>query len=163
MMTHVYDDGNAKLVAAKGAVERIMAVCRIGETESATIMQYVEALAAKGSRILGVASAIYTGDEMPASQDDFDWQFEGLISLYDPPKKNIKNTFEQFYHAGISIKLLTGDHPGTAVHIANQVGLKNTGSYITGDEVMQLPKATLQQVVNETIIFARCFPRPKAG
>jgi Ca2+-transporting ATPase len=160
-MTHIYTDGAVKLAAAKGAVERIMAACHMSEADSAKVKQYVDKLAAKGSRILGVASALYTGDEMPARQDNFDWQFEGLISLYDPPKENIKNAFEQFYTAGIGIRLLTGDHGGTAVHIANQVGLKNNGRYITGDEVMQLPEASLQQVVNTTAIFARMFPEAK--
>ena len=60
MMTHVYKDGNTKIVAAKGAAERIIEVCHLNEADKNKISQHVKSLASKGYRVIGVASAAHT-------------------------------------------------------------------------------------------------------
>jgi Ca2+-transporting ATPase len=124
MMTHVYKQDNEMIVAGKGAVERVIAVCKLAGSEKNKISTYAKQLAAKGSRVLGVAFAVFKGDIFPSSQNEFDWQFSGLISLYDPPKENISSVFRKFYAAGVNLKLITGDFPETAIAIANETGLK---------------------------------------
>ncbi len=64
-------------------------------------------MAAKGFRVLGVASAIHPGGEWPAEQDDFAWRFEGLVSLQDPPRQNAREVIAALYRAGIEVKLIT--------------------------------------------------------
>lgn len=159
MMTHVYEQNHLKVVAAKGAAERILRVCKINDQNKIT--QHIKSLASKGYRVIGVASAVHTGEEFPAEQDDFNWKFEGLLALYDPPKKNIPEVLKEFYDANIEVKLLTGDHPETAVNIAGQVGIRNHVNYLTGDQVMNITEDELRQVVKNTNIFARMFPDAK--
>jgi len=125
MMTHIYNEGSGKLAAAKGAAERIIRVCHLTPAKEKIIQAHINALASKGYRVLGVASAIENSSTLPAAQDDFNWQFEGLLALYDSPKKNAAEVLKCFYGAGIDVKLITGDHPEIAINIADQVGIHN--------------------------------------
>jgi Ca2+-transporting ATPase len=161
MMTHVYESLNKKIVAAKGAMERIVHVCKLDAATVAKITGYASSMASKGYRVIGVASAVFNGPVMPSEQDQFDWQFEGLLSLYDPPRKNVATVFQQFYEAKIGIKLLTGDYPETAMTIARQVNMQGVSSYLTGDAVMQMNKEELATAVSNTNLFARMFPEAK--
>ena len=161
MMTHVYERDNIKIVAAKGAPERIIQVCGIADNEKIKITHHITLLAAKGYRVIGVASAVHSELHLPVSQDDFKWQFEGLLALYDPPKKNIHDVLQQFYDARISVKLITGDYPETAINIAGQVGVYNHLKCITGEEVMRMKEEELSEAIKTTNIFARMFPDAK--
>ncbi|HEX6182124.1 MAG TPA: cation-translocating P-type ATPase, partial [Chitinophagaceae bacterium] len=161
MMTHVYDDGNSKLVAGKGAVERIVRICRLNREEEETIMKHTRSLGSKGYRVIGVAGAIYNEHQLPAAQDNFGWQFKGLLALYDPPKKNIADVISKFYKAKIGVKLITGDYPETAMNIAGQAGIEDNLHYISGDQVIKMSNEELKQAVNNTNIFARMFPDAK--
>lgn len=161
MMTHVFQQESKKIIAAKGAAERILAVCKIDPEAEIRINKYLKELTVKGFRVLGVASAIHTEGNLPLTQDLFNWKFEGLISLYDPPKKNIKTVFNHFYEAGIKLKLLTGDHPGTALNIAGQTGMKDYQNYLTGNDVMRMSSEELKAAIQSVTIFARMFPEAK--
>jgi P-type Ca2+ transporter type 2C len=161
MMTHVYEKENKKIIAAKGAVERVVRVCKLAEEEKKKILQHTTSLASKGYRVIGVAGASHTGSEFPSDQDDFDWQFKGLLALYDPPKKNISRVLKQFYDAKIDIKLITGDYPETAMNIAGQVGIPNHLKYVTGEQVMKMNDDELRETVKRIDIFARMFPDAK--
>ena len=58
--------------------------------------------------------------EEAVKQHDFTFEFLGLTVFYDPPKKGIKNVFQQIYDAGIKVKVITGDNADTTKAIANQ-------------------------------------------
>ncbi len=161
MMTHVYQQNNNKIIAAKGAAERILNVCKTDPGTESIINIYIKELASKGYRVLGVASAMHRDGELPLVQDAFNWKFEGLISLYDPPKKNIQKIFRQFYGAGINLKLVTGDYPETAVTIAEQTGMLQYQKYYTGNDVMQMKNEELKDAVRSVNLFARMFPEAK--
>jgi Ca2+-transporting ATPase len=162
MMSHVQTDvaGN-RIIAAKGAVERVVRVCRLSPTQSEPVMARTIELAAKGYRVLGVASAVWQGEEFPAGQDDFDWQFEGLVALFDPPKHNIRSVIEQFNQAGIRVKMITGDYPQTAMNIATESGIRHDGTALSGEAVMQMSEEELSKAATHTNIFARMFPDAK--
>ncbi len=161
MMTHVYEHENIKVVAAKGGSERIIHVCRLSDDDKKKITQHIKSLASKGYRVIGVASAVPTEQQPPAMQDDYNWQFEGLLALYDPPKKNIPDVLKQFYDAKIDVKLITGDYPETAINIAGQVGIFNFLKCVTGEVVMNMKEDELMEVVKSTSVFARMFPDAK--
>ncbi|MBL7775044.1 MAG: cation-translocating P-type ATPase, partial [Saprospiraceae bacterium] len=163
MMTHVFENtAGERAIAAKGAVERILLVCHdLDDAARTQILQNTHALASKGYRILGVASAQWPGAVYPDDQDAFPWQFEGLLALYDPPKANIRQVFEQFYGAGIRVKMITGDYPETALNIARQSGLRHTDTVLTGEQVMHMSEADLREQIQTTAVFARMFPDAK--
>ena len=161
MMTHVYEKDGLRIAAAKGAVERIIRICHLSENESIKVLTNAKSSALKGYRVLGVASAVHVDEALPSEQDDFNWQFEGLINLYDPPRAVVKNVFKQFYEAGITVKLLTGDYPETAVTIAQETGLRSGEKYITGEMFMKATEVELIQLVDNVHVFARMYPEAK--
>jgi Ca2+-transporting ATPase len=161
MMTHVYEYENIRSVAAKGAPEKILSICKLDNLTKKKIEKYVHSLSTIGYRVIGVASAIHTNTELPKKQEEFNWKFEGLLALYDPPKKNIAAVFKQFYNANIEVKMITGDHRDTAINIAGQTGIINNLKCITGEQVMQMRDEALLLTVKSTNVFARMFPEAK--
>jgi Ca2+-transporting ATPase len=160
MMTHVYAADTGFMATAKGAPERIMSVCKLDEVTIERVNTHIQAMAAKGYRVLGVASAVHEGP-FPENQDNFNWHFEGLLSLYDPPKANAADTIRQLYAAGIEVKLITGDYPETAINIAEKTGFNNYQRYTTGQEIMAMTDEILHKAVADISIFARMFPEAK--
>ena len=161
MMTHVYEFDNTKIIAAKGGAERILTICRLDDATLKKVNRYINNMASLGYRVIGVASSVHDGRDLPFVQDDFNWKFEGLLGLYDPPKKNIAEVFKKIYEAKIEIKLITGDHPQTALNIAGQVGMVRYNQFLTGDEVMKMPEEELHLAVKRINLFARMFPEAK--
>lgn len=162
MMTHVFKDtkGN-RIIAAKGAPEAIIACCKLTAVEIKKIEAAMLTMTNEGFRILGVGEAHIDGDNYPETQQEFSFEFKGLVAFYDPPEANIKSVFETFYKAGIQVKIVTGDNAATTATIAKQIGFKGTENILNGDELMAMDDATLKVKVMETAIFTRMFPEAK--
>ncbi|HEU4904228.1 MAG TPA: cation-translocating P-type ATPase [Flavisolibacter sp.] len=161
MMTHVYEKEGVCIAAAKGGVERIVGVCGLSAEKEAAVLQIALNMAAKGHRVLGVATAVCNGKAFPPSQDNFAWTFIGLLSLSDPPKPFIGAVLQEFYQAGIAVKLLTGDHAQTAISVAEKVGLSMGSNVYTGDAVLNATDEELARMVRESNMFTRMFPEAK--
>ena len=86
--------------------------------------------------------------------------FVGLIALYDPPKKGVKETIKKLKSAGIDIRILTGDHKETAVYIAKEVGFENL-NVLDQKEIENLTEKELLEKIKDTYIFARITPETK--
>ncbi len=161
MMTHVYEKGGRLVAAAKGGPERIIAACKLNPAAAASLQQKVAGLAAKGYRVLGVASADAHEGGLPQRQDDFDWQLEGLIALFDPPRQNLKEVFGSWSRAGIRVVIISGDYAETIMNVAASAGLRKGDRYLTGDGVALLNDQQLRAEVSGIDIYARMFPDAK--
>jgi Ca2+-transporting ATPase len=162
MMTHIFEDNKGnRIIAAKGAPEAFLNICNLSFVQQQQIITALNALAEKGYRILAIATTTFTGNEFPKTQQAFNFSFKGMVAFYDPPKKNINHVLENFYTAGISVKIITGDNAATTTSIAKQVGFRNFEKNITGDELMTLDAPQLEEVVISTNIFTRMFPDAK--
>lgn len=162
MMTHIFENKNGdRIVAAKGAPEALIACSSLSEKEISQTMKAMELMAQKGYRVLGVGIAAFSGNDYPKTQQEFLFDFKGLVAFYDPPKENIKEVFETFYKAGIQVKIVTGDNALTTTTIANQIGFRNSGKTLNGDELMTMDDAALKEAVMKTNIFTRMFPEAK--
>lgn len=162
MMTHLFENINGKrVIAAKGAPEKIVSVCNLTEEERTKIIRRLQSLSAQGYRVLGVASASVPGNDFPEEQENFNFQFIGLVSFYDPPKKNMNEVLESFYKAGISVKIITGDNKTTTETIAKQVGFKGAEEALDGAELMVFSEKELEENVVRINIFTRMFPESK--
>jgi Ca2+-transporting ATPase len=162
MMTHIFENKEQeRIIAAKGAPEAIVAVCNLLPNEKERILKNVQELAAKGYRILGVAESTAKHPTFPTIQQEIPFEFIGLLAFYDPPKENIRQVLQQFYRAGIQVKILTGDNPVTTREIARQVELPEYESVILGDEIMQLEGKELHEAVEKNQLFTRMFPEAK--
>lgn len=162
MMTHIFEnEAKERIIAAKGAAEALIDVCNLNEAEKKQIEKAIELLSSDGYRVLGIGETHFEGTQFPAKQQDFKFNFKGLIAFYDPPKKNIKKVLQDFYKAGILVKIITGDNALTTTAIAKQIGFKGYEKSLTGDELMALTDGELIQKVYDTNIFTRMFPDAK--
>ena len=162
MMTHVFENMNKnRIIAAKGAPEAILMACALPDNIVASLLEKVEQLASKGYRMLGVAQSDFTGDNFPSDQQKLPFTFLGFLAFYDPPKENIASVINQFYRAGIDVKILTGDNPVTTQEIARQVNLNQLDATISGDTIMQLQGDELEKKVINTTLFTRMYPEAK--
>lgn len=162
MMTHVFENNQGKrIIATKGAAEAIIKVCNLTTTQIEQIEKIIHSITKEGYRVLAVAESYFKGNNYPKTQQEIPFEFTGIIAFYDPPKENIKKVLEDFYKAGISVKIITGDNAATTTAIAKQIGFKNFENSLTGDELMQLSDSELQEKVKEINIFTRMFPDAK--
>jgi len=162
MMTHIFENKKGdRIIAAKGAPEALIACSALSDKQTNQIQKAMQAMSEKGYRVLGVGVAVFSGNNYPKTQQEFSFDFKGLVAFYDPPKANIKEVFETFYKAGIQVKIVTGDNALTTATIANQIGFRNSGKILNGDELMTMDDATLREKVMETNIFTRMFPEAK--
>ena len=161
-MSHVWKavDGEAHVVAAKGAPEAIMDLCHLDAGAQARIAAAVEAMAATGLRVLGVAQARYAGDQWPAIEHDFEFEFIGLLGLADPLRAEIPAAMDQCRTAAIRVVMITGDYPATARAIAGQAQL-DFGEVLTGDAMALLSDAELQARMKTVTVCARIAPEQK--
>lgn len=178
-----------KMVFAKGAVERIIGSCMLvrwnegseptemTEEHRDRILQNMEALAAQGLRVLAFASKAYLGEiggsteyDRAAIEDGL--TFQGLIGLYDPPRVESAGAIKECHQAGISVHMLTGDHPGTAKAIAAQVGLVPSNTKAIAKDVadaMVMTASSFDKLSDDDIdrlpvlplVIARCAPNTK--
>ncbi|KAK3367805.1 hypothetical protein B0H63DRAFT_86425 [Podospora didyma] len=174
----------------KGAVERVIGVCTryctgdapgdeidITEEFRDQILRNMEVFAGLGLRVLALASrkldaGAKTSDDTNRDEIERGLIFRGLIGLYDPPRPESAAAVRECHQAGISVHMLTGDHPETAKAIAIEVGIlpkrmervsadvaramvMTAGEFdaLRDDEIDQLPVLPL--------VIARCAPSTK--
>lgn len=157
------------LLATKGAPEAVADLCHLSDERRDAIRRQVEAMAARGLRVLGVARGRWDGapqapDAAPAwppSQHDFDFEFLGLLGLADPPRPEVPAALAECRQAGVRVIMMTGDHPATALAVARQVGLSERPEVITGAEIASLDDAALRGRLKQVDLCARLLPAHK--
>jgi Ca2+-transporting ATPase len=165
------------VVYVKGAPDVLMARSSMvigSDGAAAPINEHHEALAAhnerlagKGLRVLAVALrqlSIEAWDEFAASAaDPLDLAEQltlvALVGIVDPPRPEAQQAIAEAHAAGISVRMITGDHAATATAIARQLGL--TGRSLTGAELQQMDDDALREAVRDTAVFARVSPEHK--
>ncbi len=152
--------GGDCLIAAKGSPEAIAALCRLPADRVASVKDVVDAMAAEGLRVLGVARSSHAGDQLPDKQTGFDFEFMGLVGLADPLRSGVPDAVSNCRSAGIRVIMITGDYPATARAIASQAGL-DFNDVVTGDELKTLDDAALSARVKTAAVFARIMPEQK--
>ncbi len=162
MMTHIFANaaGN-RIIAAKGAPEALIAVSNLSVQQKEKLKLKISTLAAEGYRVLGVGTSHFEGTAWPKKQQNFRFEFKGLLAFYDPPKGNIEKVFQDFYNAGIAVKIITGDIAETTMAIAKKVNFRGADEVVSGDDLVALNTEELQKITSEKNIFARMFPEAK--
>lgn len=162
MMTHIFENkSGTRIIAVKGAAEALIACSTLSSEEIQQINSAIESMSKEGFRVLGVGVSEFSGKEFPKTQQEFSFDFKGLVAFYDPPKENINTVLDTFYNAGIQVKIVTGDNAATTSTIAKQIEFRNPENTLNGDELMLMNEATLKEKVMETTIFTRMFPEAK--
>ncbi len=155
----------------KGAPEVILARCAkvldgertraLGEEERRRAVAAYEALAGEGLRTLALARRDLPPDT-PTDADAIERELVllGIAGILDPPRPEVPGAVAQAHAAGISVIMITGDAPPTALAIARRVGLE-TDRAITGTEVDALGDDELAGALEGDSVFARAMPEQK--
>ncbi len=151
MRVTVEEDGK-RMSYLKGAPEVIISHSILSEDEKRNWEEKAEGYAAEGFRILALGWRTGEGDT--------EIHFGGLILLWDPPRAEVPEAIRQAQEAGIRVLMITGDHPATALAIANEVGIPPS-RVLTGFDVENYSDEALREAVKNTNVFARVAPEHK--
>lgn len=175
---HRDEDRDESVVYVKGAVERVLSMCRAamdaaGEEaplDVAAIESQANLLAGRGLRVLALGRRVAGSEtrEITRSLAERDLTFLGLTGMLDPPRPEAVLSIAACHGAGIRVKMITGDHAATAVSIAAMMNLEAdmadaapSSAAITGAQMAEIPDIDLPSVVEETPVFARMTPEQK--
>ncbi len=144
----------------KGAPDAVLSRCTSGVDG---VDRAVEGFVERGFRVLAVASR--TGPLPAGSTADSaetDLELLGLVALQDPPRAEVAGAIAACRVAGIRVAMITGDHPGTARAIADEVGLSLPGSIVVEGRDLPTDDQVLAALVDrDGIVLARVDPEDK--
>jgi magnesium-transporting ATPase (P-type) len=163
-------DGRA-IAFVKGAPETVLAMCanqRSSDAGTAPLKasdwtEIETRFTGKGRRVLALACReIDPGaTKLGASDIDGTLTLLGLAGIIDPPRAEAIEAVAECRGAGIAVKMITGDHAGTAAAIGREIGLGKAGAVMTGAQIDEMDDATLAAAVLQTDVFARTSPEHK--
>jgi len=153
-------------IILKGAPEVVLKRCsgHIGgiSLDVKMIIAQIELLGSKGMRVLAIAQKL-PGNSTDISNDDVEngFEFIGLIGMIDPPRTEAIEAIKACHNAGITVKMITGDHQATARAIGMELGLSKNGNVITGVALSKMDDSELDTTIQNTNIYARVAPEHK--
>ncbi|MDX3451056.1 magnesium-translocating P-type ATPase [Streptomyces sp. ME02-8801-2C] len=150
------------VLVVKGAVADVVGRCALDPAERARLLARADRETARGLRLLAVATAerpARTRDWTPADLPGL--TFRGFVALRDDLAPTAAGALRDLTALGVGVKVLTGDHPGTAARACHDLGL-DPGEVADGDALAGLGDAELTDLVRRTTVFARCTPADKA-
>jgi len=171
MATLHHDHEGHGRVFLKGAPERVLALCdteRTGERDSPIDAdawhRHMEEIAARGQRLLAVAIRDAAPEQRELTYEQVQnggFTLLALLGIIDPPREEAIRAVAQCREAGISVKMITGDHLVTARAIGEQLGMGKGIAALSGHELETLDDAALRRAVLEVDVFARTTPEHK--
>ncbi len=158
-------------ILLKGAPGRLLDRCqkqRAADGSSESLQrtfweEEVKKLSSQGLRVLAAASRDVWTDMKDLNPDDLDegMVFIGLVGIIDPPRPEAVEAIRICRQAGIRVKMITGDHAGTALAIGQEMGLSEAVHAISGVELEVASDEELRRLVKDNDIFARTSPEHK--
>lgn len=146
----------------KGAAEAVLERCALDPRERARLLARAHRLTDDGLRVLAVATAVRPArhrDYTPA--DERGLTFEGFVTLRDALVPSAADALRVLADRGVAVRVLTGDHPGTAARACRDLGL-DPGEVRTAADLDGLTDTELGELADRTTVFARCTPEHKA-
>lgn len=158
-----------RILYVKGAPEIVFAMCQTADVERREIDQQLAVYQQHAMRTLGFAYQILEpGAPLPIVNHKLQascLHFIGIAAIADPVRSDVPQAINECMEAGIKVKIVTGDTPGTAREIARQIGLWNDHdtdqSIITGPEFEALSDEEVRLRVEQLKIIARARPMDK--
>ena len=148
-----------RMIHVKGAPERVLRMCTVIDPH--VWHDRAAAMARRGLRVLALAERAEASGRIDVAALESGLEFLGLVGLLDPPRPEAIAAVAECHAAGIRVKMITGDHAGTAAAIAAQIGLSNANNVLTGADLDRLHDAQLAIEVASIDVFARTTPEHK--
>ena len=162
--------GGKKILYVKGAPEIIRSLCKQIDknVNIADIDKQLTDYQNRAMRTLGFAYQVLNDSDMAIADGKViaeNLTFMGIVAIADPVRKDVPAAVQKCMAAGINVKIVTGDTPGTAKEIGRQIGLwtkkDSDSAIITGAEFEKLSDDELDKKVLELKIIARARPMDK--
>lgn len=167
MSVVVKSDSSGFISFTKGSPEEVLKRCSafiennqvkaLSEEKLSQLHEQVEYFASRGLRTLAFA---YKPVEEPVCCES-DLVFLGFVAMQDPLRPGIKESVLLCKRAGIKVAMVTGDHPATAVSIAREAHILDSGRVLTGKELSALPMNEYESIVESVFVYARVDPEQK--
>ncbi|MBS4062772.1 MAG: HAD-IC family P-type ATPase [Bacteroidetes bacterium] len=153
-------------IILKGAPEVVLKRCSThicGITlDMQKVISQIELLGSKGMRVLAIAQKTQSkSDEISVDDVENGFEFIGLIGMIDPPRNEAIEAIKACHNAGITVKMITGDHHATARAIGMELNLSANGAVVTGVDLSKMSDAELDKTIQTTNIYARVAPEHK--
>ncbi|MBV9023468.1 MAG: magnesium-translocating P-type ATPase [Streptomycetaceae bacterium] len=149
-------------LVVKGAAEEVVDRCALDAAGRRGILALAAEKAEAGLRVLAVATADRPARSRPYTPADArGLTLRGIVGLRDDLAPGSDAALAALARRGVAVKLLTGDHPGTAARICRDLDL-DPGEVVTGDRIDALDDGRLAELARTTTVFARCTPAHKA-
>ena len=171
MATLNHNHAQQAFVFVKGAPERILAMCHNQRAADGVHEpldcgyweQEAESIAAQGQRVLAFAVKAVQPEQTVLENTDVEGTLTllGMVGMIDPPRPDAIAAVAECHDAGISVKMITGDHAKTAAAIGRQIGLRNSDKVLTGGDLDGMDDSELKQSVLDCDVFARTSPEHK--
>jgi Ca2+-transporting ATPase len=167
LMGTLHKTNTEDFVAAKGAVEVLIEKCttyckgdtteKLTEKEKKLFLESSEEIQAQGTRVL--AFAFKEGTGIPTDNFLEDLTFAGFIGFLDPPRMEVVGALQSCRDAGIKVIMITGDHPATALNIAEKIKLSEKENIVINGKELEgnVPENNLFAAT----VFARVDPKQK--
>lgn len=161
------------VLLSKGAVDSLLQVSNrvlvdneiveIDDEWRQRIEKANDELARQGQRVLGIAFRFCEAAEPPTEEEllEVEEVFVGLVAMIDPPRPEAEAAVATAKEAGIRPVMITGDHPLTAIRIAQDLGITDRDHCLTGAQLSQMKEPELRDVVGEVSVYARVSPEHK--
>jgi magnesium-transporting ATPase (P-type) len=164
-----HDHEGHGFIYVKGAPERVTKSCRYERTREGDrplrrdAWEHVQrSEAARGQRLLAVARKNVEPSHVSLDFDDVDdLTLLAIVGITDPPRDEAVAAVQKCKQAGISVKMITGDHALTAGAVARQVGIGTQSDVVTGAQLEEADDEELKRLVSSGNVFARATPRHK--
>jgi P-type Ca2+ transporter type 2C len=127
------------------------------------ILDAQQQLAQQGDRVLGVAFRLLPDRRWAINPQTWeqDLILIGWVGMRDPARPEVKQAVQQCQAAGIRPVMITGDHPLTALHLAQELGIAVDARYLTGNDLNQLSPAALADQADAIAVYASVSPEQK--
>jgi magnesium-transporting ATPase (P-type) len=163
--------GGPLRILVKGAPDRLLDRCRHQRAahggaeplDRGFWERQLEALGSQGLRVLAAAARDVQGEKSSLSIADLDHElvFLGLVGIVDPPRPEAVEAIAICHRAGIRVKMITGDHAGTARAIGREMGIGDGVRAVSGAELEAASDDELRRIAREHDVFARTSPEHK--
>ncbi|MGE5169862.1 MAG: magnesium-translocating P-type ATPase [Rudaea sp.] len=167
------DDGEARLLIAKGAPEDILRLCShyedgasgavrpLDDAARATATQRLTQEAARGMRVLAIAIKPLPRERAHVHpEDERELAVVGFVTFFDPPKASASRAIAALRARGVAVKIVTGDDELVTRHVCERLGVPVEG-ILTGSEIGRLDDRALGARVLSTNLFCRVNPAQK--
>ncbi len=157
----IWHHGRQFRLYVKGAPEAILAACRVSARTKKRAQQMLDEMTARGYRVIGLATG-----ELDEAIDSFDQlgklTFAGFVAVADVLRPEAPRAIRAALKAGVSVRMITGDHFETAYQIGRELGMvENRDEVFDCRDMAKLSDDQLDAIVTKTKVFSRVIPEQK--